>query len=229
MDKDTELEYYNLLNIPKEKINKMDLKQVRSLTSRYQKLAQKIKKDQIEEITKKHLPLPNIYRDYNNEKDVNGLGRLDFRLSQKNLSTLKNNSQKRNYLLSELYRARTFLESETSTLEGWENTVRRFIDTIERKTGADFHFIRMSKKKSLYKKMFEVYNKIDDVDVRWKMLDSAQAFKTIAEYIKKHPTQRVETIIKNLASTAEDIYVKSKEKQSKKIPTDSISFDSDKV
>lgn len=209
-------------------IKKLNKNELLDLVKQITKYAKQRQTRTLNIIQEKYSIKPTIFREYNEKTTKFGQDRLNFEIDNKKTQS----KQGRNYLLSVFFNAKNFLTSKTSTISGWEQSLKTFEETIKRKTGADFNWGEIKSDRDKIKKFYDLYNELRAKETEWKFLDSAQAFKDIAEYMTQHGELSYDILYENLKNNADKNYIKQKteerQKHKKRDIEKTFSFD-DKV
>ena len=136
----------DLLSIPWEQINKMSYDEMYKYQKQIGVYAERRRKAALEAYHRNNIPLPTIYNDEVNTK-------YSFKPSGN-----------KNDLRRKISQTRNFLESKTSTIKGWKNTLKNFVDRLNEKVGLDDKSInKFELDENQYKALWDIYNKLEEI------------------------------------------------------------------
>ena len=206
----TEYSLEELKKLDYDKIKHMSKPELYVLVKDIQSHARKQKISTVKELKKYNLPEPMIYRAFS-EKDTvaSQTKRLDFRLYKSKVRS----KYGRHYLISLFFDAQRFLNAKTSTIEGWKKTQEQFERTIKQHTGEEIDWGDIKNNKERFTNFFKLYNELRTKETEWKLLDSSQAFKDIADYMSIHKRMSYKSLYKNLKNKASKYYDKQQERE----------------
>lgn len=136
----------DLLSIPWEQINKMSYEEMYKYQKQIGVYAERRRKTALEAYHRNNIPLPTIYKDEVNTK-------FSFKPSGN-----------KNDLRRQISKTRNFLEAKTSTIKGWKDTLKNFVDRLNEKVGLDDKFInKFELDENQYKALWDIYNKLEEI------------------------------------------------------------------
>ena len=136
----------DLLSIPWEQINKMSYDEMYKYQKQIGVYAERRRKAALEAYHRNNIPLPTIYKDEVNTK-------FSFKPSGN-----------KNDLRRQISKTRNFLESKTSTIKGWKDTLKNFVDRLNEKVGLDNKSInKFELDENQYKALWDIYNKLEEI------------------------------------------------------------------
>ena len=136
----------DLLSIPWEQINKMSYDEMYKYQKQIGVYAERRRKAALEAYHRNNIPLPTIYKDEVNTK-------FSFKPSGN-----------KNDLRRQISKTRNFLESKTSTIKGWKDTLKNFVDRLNEKVGLDSKSInKFELDENQYKALWDIYNKLEEI------------------------------------------------------------------
>lgn len=115
------------------------------------------------------------------------------------------------YLLSVYARAREFITAKTSTIEGFEQSLKQFRNTLEQNGSIDWGNFFTSPR--AYKQVFAVYDYLRKEVPAWNdfTLKSTEALKEIIEYKSQNKKMGLEDLKKNLKEMSPKYYTKQQQ------------------
>lgn len=136
----------DLLSIPWEQINKMSYEEMYKYQKQIGVYAERRRKAALEAYHRNNIPLPTIYKDEVNIK-------FSFKPSGN-----------KNDLRRQISKTRNFLEAKTSTIKGWKDTLKNFVDRLNEKVGLDDKSInKFELDENQYKALWNIYNKLEEI------------------------------------------------------------------
>ena len=136
----------DLLSIPWEQINKMSYDEMYKYQKQIGVYAERRRKAALEAYHRNNIPLPTIYKDEVNTK-------FSFKPSGN-----------KNDLRSQISKTRNFLQAKTSTIKGWKDTLKNFVDRLNEKVGLDNKSInKFELDENQYKALWDIYNKLEEI------------------------------------------------------------------
>jgi hypothetical protein len=136
----------DLLSIPWEQINKMSYEEMYKYQKQIGVYAERRRKAALEAYHRNNIPLPTIYKDEVNTK-------FSFKPSGN-----------KNDLRRQISKTRNFLEAKTSTIKGWKDTLKNFVDRLNEKVGLDDKSInKFELDENQYKALWDIYNKLEEI------------------------------------------------------------------
>lgn len=136
----------DLLSIPWEQINKMSYEEMYKYQKQIGVYAERRRKAALEAYHRNNIPLPTIYKDEVNIK-------FSFKPSGN-----------KNDLRRQISKTRNFLEAKTSTIKGWKDTLKNFVDRLNEKVGLDDKSInKFELDENQYKALWDIYNKLEEI------------------------------------------------------------------
>lgn len=136
----------DLLSIPWEQINKMSYEEMYKYQKQIGVYAERRRKAALEAYHRNNIPLPTIYKDEVNTK-------FSFKPSGN-----------KNDLRRQISKTRNFLEAKTSTIKGWKDTLKNFVDRLNEKVGLDNKSInKFELDENQYKVLWDIYNKLEEI------------------------------------------------------------------
>lgn len=136
----------DLLSIPWEQINKMSYEEMYKYQKQIGTYAERRRKAALEAYHRNNIPLPTIYKDEVNTK-------FSFKPSGN-----------KNDLRRQISKTRNFLEAKTSTIKGWKDTLKNFVDRLNEKVGLDDKYInKFELDENQYKALWDIYNKLEEM------------------------------------------------------------------
>ena len=136
----------DLLSIPWEQINKMSYDEMYKYQKQIGVYAERRRKAALEAYHRNNIPLPTIYKDEVNTK-------FSFKPSGN-----------KNDLRRQISKTRNFLQSKTSTIKGWKDTLKNFVDRLNEKVGLDNKSInKFELDENQYKALWDIYNKLEEI------------------------------------------------------------------
>lgn len=136
----------DLLSIPWEQINKMSYEEMYKYQKQIGAYAERRRKAALKAYHRNNIPLPTIYKDEVNTK-------FSFKPSGN-----------KNDLRRQISKTRNFLEAKTSTIKGWKDTLKNFVDRLNEKVGLDDKYInKFELDENQYKALWDIYNKLEEI------------------------------------------------------------------
>lgn len=136
----------DLLSIPWEKINKMSYDEMYKYQKQIGIYAERRRKTALAAYQRNDIPLPTIYKDEANTK-------FSFKPSGN-----------KNDLRRQISKTRNFLEAKTSTIKGWKDTLKNFVNRLNEKVGLDDKTInKFELDENQYKALWDIYNKLEEL------------------------------------------------------------------
>ena len=136
----------DLLSISWEQINKMSYDEMYKYQKQIGVYAERRRKAALEAYHRNNIPLPTIYKDEVNTK-------FSFKPSGN-----------KNDLRRQISKTRNFLQSKTSTIKGWKDTLKNFVDRLNEKVGLDNKSInKFELDENQYKALWDIYNKLEEI------------------------------------------------------------------
>ena len=177
------------------KMNKKELKSLGSLPSSYPN--KRRSRAIISFECRTDIPLPQAYRNNFDISKGTTWAHADFDVDR-NMSV--------NELRGQLSIIKKFLNTKTSTVEGWENSLRDFIDRVSAKTN-----VLITSKN--YSKFWDIYNRLTSIYLPESntTLDSEQIQKMLANIYEEYPNLDEDSLLNIMSESLDKEYIKMQE------------------
>ena len=187
-----------ILEMKNDVMLKMNKKELYSLVSQASSYANKRRSRAIKSLeSRTDIPLPQAYRNNFDISKGTTWAHADFDVDR-NMSV--------NELRGQLSIIKKFLNTKTSTVEGWENSLRDFIDRVSAKTN-----VLITSKN--YSKFWDIYNRLTSIYLPESntTLDSEQIQKMLANIYEEYPNLDEDSLLNIMSESLDKEYIKMQE------------------